>query len=482
MQIVRFEYNKLIYRRDTFVETEKISLEKILQKKGHLKTEDALNLLQPVVFYLAGLHRSGRFHGAVSPSAIYIKNSLWFCSPLPKPLLKNPPPEWMIDGTARLCQAKPDPAYQPLEHFLSHGTAGPQSDVYSLCAVLYRMITGKVPSNALDRFNGTPLELPSRLGAAISLTQEAALAKGLELTAGSRFDDAGALYDALYKTNESKPEDVQSDSGTASDAKQDHTNHKNKYRKPLFIAAICAAVCICIPAPSFIFNEHTAPSPDTGTPPQTEQELPFIIGSLSPVTGEYADIGIQILNGINLAVDEINESGGINGYPVEYISMDDKMDSELAVNCYNSLRDAGMQMLIGPAGAFPFNAVASETETDYILQLYPFTGEHNDIDQLLSDSAFGDNIFFIPVSDGSYGKDDWPDFYNAYTASYGSEATALSAAAYNAVYTIQAAAQQAQITPDMPLSDLEDALINAMSRISDDGIIEHSPENNRSSS
>ena len=141
-----------------------------------------------------------------------------------------------------------------------------------------------------------------------------------------------------------------------------------------------------------------------------------------------------------------------------------------------------MQMLIGPAGAFPFNAVASETETDHILQLYPFTGEHNDIDQLLSDSTFGGNIFFIPVSDSSYGQDVWPDFYNAYTASYGSEATALSAAAYNAVYTIQAAAQQAQITPDMPLSDLEDALINAMSRISDDGIIEHSPENNRSSS
>ena len=92
------------------------------------------------------------------------------------------------------------------------------------------------------------------------------------------------------------------------------------------------------------------------------------------------------------------------------------------------------------------------------------------------------SIFFIPVSDSSYGQDVWPDFYNAYTASYGSEATALSAAAYNAVYIIQAAAQQAQITPDMPLYDLEDALINAMNKTCDDGIIEHSPENNRSSS
>ena len=315
-----------------------------------------------------------------------------------------------------------NPAYQPLEHFLSHGTAGPQSDVYSLCAVLYRMITGKVPSNALDRFNGTPLELPSRLGAAISLTQEATLAKGLELTAGSRFDDAGALYDALYKTNESKPEDVQSDSGTASDAKQDHTNHKHKYRKPLFIAAICAAVCIVF-LPLRLSSMSILPLRLTPAHRRRRsRNFLLIIGSLSPVTGEYADIGIQILNGINLAVDEINESGGINGYPVEYISMDDKMDSELAVHCYNSLRDAGMQMLIGPVGAFPFNAVASETETDYILQLYPFTGEHNDIDQLLSDSTFGGNIFFIPVSDSSYGQDVWPDFYNAYTASYGSEA------------------------------------------------------------
>ena len=378
------------------METGKISLEKILQEQGYLKTEDALNLLQPVVFYLAGLHRSGRFHGAVSPSAIYIKNSLWFCSPLPKPLLKNPPPEWMIDGTARLCQAKPDPAYQPLEHFLSHGTAGPQSDVYSLCAVLYRMITGKVPSNALDRFNGTPLELPSRLGAAISLTQEAALAKGLELTAGSRFDDAGALYDALYKTNESKPEDVQSDSGTASDAKQDHTNHKHQYRywRPLFIAAICAAVCICIPAAVFIFNDHTSAAPDTGTPSQTDPQLPFIIGSLSPVTGEYADIGIQILNGINLAVDEINESGGINGYPVEYISMDDKMDS---CRCLSARPELFLLMLwlLKPKQIIYYSYIRLQANIMILISFYPTA---------LSETTYFLSLFLTAATEKTIGR------------------------------------------------------------------------------
>ena len=71
------------------METGKISLEKILQEQGYLKTEDALNLLQPVVFYLAGLHRSGRFHGAVSPSAIYIKLLVVLFSAAQTPVKKS---------------------------------------------------------------------------------------------------------------------------------------------------------------------------------------------------------------------------------------------------------------------------------------------------------------------------------------------------------------------------------------------------------
>ena len=39
----------------------------------------------------------------------------------------------------------------------------------------------------------------------------------------------------------------------------------------------------------------------------------FYIGGIGPTTGDNAIYGTAVKNGIQLAVDEINEAGGING-------------------------------------------------------------------------------------------------------------------------------------------------------------------------
>ena len=44
---------------------------------------------------------------------------------------------------------------------------------------------------------------------------------------------------------------------------------------------------------------------------------------------------------IQLAVDEINAAGGINGKQIEYKFEDDQADSEKSVNAYNTLKDWG---------------------------------------------------------------------------------------------------------------------------------------------
>ena len=46
-------------------------------------------------------------------------------------------------------------------------------------------------------------------------------------------------------------------------------------------------------------------------------------------------------------MDEINADGGINGYQIEYSFEDDQNNSEKSVNAYNTLKDWGMQMLVG---------------------------------------------------------------------------------------------------------------------------------------
>ena len=87
----------------------------------------------------------------------------------------------------------------------------------------------------------------------------------------------------------------------------------------------------------------------------------FKIGGIGPTTGDAAIYGTAVKNGIQLAVDEINAAGGINGKQIEYKFEDDQADSEKSVNAYNTLKDWGMQALIGTTTSTPCTAVVEES-------------------------------------------------------------------------------------------------------------------------
>lgn len=73
----------------------------------------------------------------------------------------------------------------------------------------------------------------------------------------------------------------------------------------------------------------------------------FKIGGIGPLTGGAAVYGIAAMNGSQIAVDEINAAGGINGMTVELNFQDDELDAEKSVNAYNALKDWGAQVLDG---------------------------------------------------------------------------------------------------------------------------------------
>lgn len=97
----------------------------------------------------------------------------------------------------------------------------------------------------------------------------------------------------------------------------------------------------------------------------------FKIGGIGPTTGAAAVYGIAVENGAQLAVDEINAAGGINGKQIEFKFEDDEHDAEKSVNAYNTLKDWGMQMLLGTVTSNPCIAVAEETKNDNMFQLTP---------------------------------------------------------------------------------------------------------------
>ena len=97
----------------------------------------------------------------------------------------------------------------------------------------------------------------------------------------------------------------------------------------------------------------------------------FKIGGIGPTTGDNAIYGTAVKNGIQLAVDEINAAGGINGKQIEYKFEDDQSDAEKSVNAYNTLKDWGMQILMGTVTSGSCTAVASETDSDHMFQITP---------------------------------------------------------------------------------------------------------------
>lgn len=95
------------------------------------------------------------------------------------------------------------------------------------------------------------------------------------------------------------------------------------------------------------------------------------IGGIGPTTGGAAVYGQAVKNAAELAVTEINAAGGINGIKIEFKFEDDEHDAEKAVNAYNSLKDWGMQVLMGTVTSTPCIAVSEYTKKDNMFMLTP---------------------------------------------------------------------------------------------------------------
>ena len=175
--------------------------------------------------------------------------------------------------------------------------------------------------------------------------------------------------------------------------------------KKVISLVMVMAMVMCLMAGCGSATETADP---TEAPAETEAEADttadtaseggsFYIGGIGPITGDNAIYGMAVMNGAQIAVDEINAAGGINGYTVEYKFEDDVADGETAVNAYNNLMDWGMQVLVGPTTTGSAISVSAKVYEERVFALTP-SASSPDV------TAGKDNMFQLCFTDPNQGS------------------------------------------------------------------------------
>ena len=120
----------------------------------------------------------------------------------------------------------------------------------------------------------------------------------------------------------------------------------------------------------------------------------FKLGAIGPTTGGAAQYGLAVMTGAQIAVDEINALGGDIQFELQ--TEDDQSVADTSVNAYNSLKDWGMQILVGCVTTAPCIAVSAEAYNDRIFALTP-SASSTDV------TAGKDNMFQMCFTDPNQG-------------------------------------------------------------------------------
>ena len=144
-----------------------------------------------------------------------------------------------------------------------------------------------------------------------------------------------------------------------------------------------------------------APVPAPPAAPQVNagQQLPFQIGVMESLTGPGEIYGTVAKQAKQMAVDEINAAGGINGRMIELIVEDSKCNAQDAITAYNKLTDVdGVKIILGTSCSGAMLGAAPLAEADGVVMLSGLA-TNPDI------AEAGDYIFRTAMSDAQLGID-----------------------------------------------------------------------------
>lgn len=154
---------------------------KNLNHLGIISEELALLYIQQISSALSNVHEKGLLHRDIKPSNILVRNETNEAILVDFGIAR--------EFTSKAIQTQ-TPLYTPFyaspEQYIEKAERSASSDIYSLAATLYKILTGKEPESATSRLCGCVLKTPKQINPNIGHIVEVGILKGLELQASNR--------------------------------------------------------------------------------------------------------------------------------------------------------------------------------------------------------------------------------------------------------------------------------------------------------
>ncbi len=179
-----FEENNTAYIIMEYLEG--MDLAQRLREEGTFSPTVLFKQMIPVMYSLSRVHKAKIIHRDIAPDNIKMTADGSF--------------KLMDFGAARIyagdnkksMSVTTKQGFTPYEQY-SNGEQGPWTDVYGLCATIYKCITGKTPVDSLKRITNDTLKKPSELGIGIPQSLENVLMYGLAVFPDNRCKSMGEL-------------------------------------------------------------------------------------------------------------------------------------------------------------------------------------------------------------------------------------------------------------------------------------------------
>ena len=296
------------------------TLRTYLNEKGsRISVNETINMMKPLICSLGKVHKMNLIHRDISPDNIMI------CKDGSIKILDFGGARDFVANGDKSLSVMMKPGYTPEEQYRTGKEQGPWTDVYALCATMYRCITGQIPQAAWERVSKDNLKPITELQPNCSGEVAYVIQKGLSVYKKDRWQSMEELYDRLYK--EDVVEEVEKEEYKENIDRKENRDYKEykekrqeRKQKDHFAFGVIGGVLITLLVAiggNYIYKKVSDFTPKTQKEKGGEEQpqtTPTVItptpsitqkGELSPSSGNLAFSDVQLRVGEAISDEEI---------------------------------------------------------------------------------------------------------------------------------------------------------------------------------